>query len=292
MKKLSGFLVALMLPAVAFTAEAPAGGSAEWRPLLDAKLSNFDVYLSYPGTVIKDVVAGYLAPAWNRPIGLNPPKQNVFTVIQQDGRPVLHITGEIYGCVQTRESFSNYHLRLETRWGGKKWEPRLNEPKDSGILYHSRGPFGVDYWKSWALSHEFQIVEHGLGEYWAQASAAMDVRADPKATRDSAPRWNPAAPWGEFTGPENNHVLAGSDEDQPGHWNRLELICFQDECLHIVNGRVVMALAHARYKDKGTWVPMTGGKLQIQSEAAEVFYRNIEIRSITALPPEYRRYFE
>ena len=39
-----------------------------------------------------------------------------------------------------------------------------------------------------------------------------------------------------------------------------------------------MALRNARYKDGGKWVPMTGGKLQIQSEAAEVFYRDIEIR--------------
>jgi len=290
MKKLSGFLVALMLPAVAFTADAPAGGSAEWRPLLDAKLSNFDVYLSYPGTVIKDVVAGYLAPAWNRPIGLNPPKQNVFTVIQQDGRPVLHITGEIYGCVQTRESFSNYHLRLETRWGGKKWEPRLNEPKDSGILYHSRGPFGVDYWKSWALSQEFQIIEHGLGEYWTQATSAFDVRAMPGAAQGESPRWNPGAPWMEFLAP-NNHALAGSDEDRPGQCNRLELICYQADCVHVVNGKVVMALKSSRYQDGDHFVPLTGGKLQIQSEAAEVFYRNMEIRTIPAMPAEYAGYF-
>ena len=37
---------------------------------------------------------------------------------------------------------------------------------------------------------------------------------------------------------------------------------------------------------------MTGGKLQIQSEAAEVFYRDIEIRAIPAMPREYQQYFE
>ena len=36
---------------------------------------------------------------------------------------------------------------------------------------------------------------------------------------------------------------------------------------------------------------MTGGKLQIQSEAAEVFYRDLEIRSIPAMPAEYAQYF-
>jgi len=267
-------------------AAEPAPGP--WRPLLDAKLSNFDVYLSYHGKDILDVIRGKSAGL--APIGQNPEPQDIFTVTEQDGKPVLRISGEIYGCLQTKESFGNYHLLLETRWGEKKWVPRLDEPKDSGILYHSRGPFGVDYWKSWALSHEFQVIEHGLGEYWTQATSAMDIRALPKAQGAEAPRWDPAAPWMEFTSPDN-HALASTDEDRPGQWNRLELVCFEDDCVHIVNGKVVMALAHARYRDAGKWVPMKDGKLQIQSEAAEVFYRDIRIRSIPAMPAGLARYF-
>jgi hypothetical protein len=37
---------------------------------------------------------------------------------------------------------------------------------------------------------------------------------------------------------------------------------------------------------------MTGGTLQIQSEAAEVFYRDIEVRSIPAMPAQYAKYFD
>lgn len=280
-------LLALGIASLAAQAAEPG----PWRPLLDAQLSNFEVYLSYRGEDILDVVQGR-APPTLKPIGLNPGGQTVFSVIEHDGRPpVLRISGEIYGCLQTRESFSNYHLRLETRWGGKKWVPRLNEPRDSGILYHSRGEFGVDYWKSWALSHEFQVIEHGLGEYWTQATSAMDIRAMPKAPNEQAPRWNPHAPWMEFAA-SNNHALAGSDQDRPGQWNLLELICFQDDCVHVVNGKVVMALRDARYRENGRWVPMTGGKLQFQSEAAEVFYRNIEIRTIPAMPTMLAGYFK
>ena len=269
-----------------------AESTGGWRQLLDDRLSQFDVYLSYPGTVIGDVVANK-APPGLRPVGLNPPGQDVITVVQQGGKPVLRISGEIYGCAVTRESFSNYHLRLETRWGAKKWVPRLDEPKDSGILYHSRGEFGVDYWKSWALSQEFQVIEHGLGEYWTQATSAFDIRVDPGkpgAPGSDAPRWNPQAPWVEFRAP-NNHALAGTDEELAGQWNRLELICYRADCVHVVNGKVVMALKSARYQDGARFVPMTGGKLQIQSEAAEVFYRNIEIRTIPGMPAEYVRYF-
>jgi hypothetical protein len=272
----------IFLPAINIAADG-------WKPLLDRDLSQFDVYLSYPGDVILDVIAGK-APDL-KPVGLNPKGQTVFSVVEQDGKPVLRITGEIYGCAVTRDSFANYHLRLETRWGSTKLVPRVHEPKDSGILYHSRGPFGVDYWKSWALSHEFQVIEQGLGEYWTQATSAIDIRALPKQPGAEAPRWDPRAPWMEFVSP-NNHALAGSDEERPGQWNRLELVCFQDDCVHIVNGKVVMALANARYREGDRWVPMTDGKLQIQSEAAEVFYRNIEIRAIQALPPEYRSLFE
>jgi hypothetical protein len=286
MKIFKPLCLAVLMPLASLAAE-PTGA---WRALLDGKLSQFDVYLSYPGTVIRDVIANK-APPDLMPLGLNPAGQNVITMIQQDGKPVLRISGEIYGCAVTKESFSNYHLRLETRWGAKKWIPRLEEPKDSGILYFSRGDFGVDYWKSWALSQEFQIIEHGLGEYWTQATSAFDVRAAPGAAKDESPRWNPRAPWMQFLAP-NNHALAGSDEDRPGQWNRLELICYQADCVHVVNGKVVMALKDSRYRDGDHFVPMTGGKLQIQSEAAEVFYRDIQIRSIPAMPAEYARYFE
>jgi hypothetical protein len=62
--------------------------------------------------------------------------------------------------------------------------------------------------------------------------------------------------------------------------------------VHIVNGVVVMALKNARFGEDGEWVPMTGGRIQIQSEAAEVFYRDIEIRSIPAMPASFARYFD
>ena len=285
MKKALGLLALTLVSSIAAAADTPG----EWRPLLDAKFSQFDVYLSYRGDQIMSVLKGTAADL--KPVGLNPPGQNVFTMIEQGGKPVLHVSGEIYGCATTKQEFSNYHFRASFKWGDKKWEPRLTELKDSGILYHSRGAFGVDYWKSWALSQEFQVIEHGIGEYWRQATSAFDIRADAKAPGAEAPKWNPQAPWMEFSG-SNNHALAGSDEDRPGEWNTLELVCFQDRCVHLVNGKVVMALKNSRYQDGDKTVPMTGGKLQIQSEAAEVFYRDLEIRTIPAMPREFQRYFE
>jgi thiol-disulfide isomerase/thioredoxin len=267
---------------------------SEWQPLLDDTLSKFDVYLSYRGDQITGVLKG-TAPAGIKPVGFNPPKQDVFSVVMLAGKPWLRVSGEYYGCLVTKQEFSNYHFRAQVKWGEKKWQPRLNEHKDSGILYHSRGPFGVDYWKSWALSQEFQVIEHGLGEYWTQATSAFDIRVGPKEPSPDkspdAPKWNPKAPWLAFVAP-NNHALAGSDEDRPGEWNSIELVCYGANCVHIANGKVVMALANSRYRDGDSFKPLDRGKLQIQSEAAEVFYRDLEIRPITAMPAEYAGYFK
>ena len=81
-------------------------------------------------------------------------------------------------------------------------------------------------------------------------------------------------------------------ENKMGEWNTVELICFNDKSLHIVNGEVVMALSNSRYSDSGVEKPLIKGKIQIQSEAAEAYYKDIVISSIDKLPVEYTSYFK
>ena len=83
-----------------------------------------------------------------------------------------------------------------------------------------------------------------------------------------------------------------SNEKPNGQWNELELICFEDKSLHIVNGRVVMALQDSRiHIADGDEPSLQRGKIQIQSEYAEAYYKDIQIRSIKALPKQYAKYF-
>ncbi|WP_211236749.1 family 16 glycoside hydrolase [Sporocytophaga myxococcoides] len=70
----------------------------------------------------------------------------------------------------------------------------------------------------------------------------------------------------------------------------MELITFGDKSLQIVNGKVVMALSNSSYMD-GILKPLTKGRIQLQSEAAEVFFKDIKIKPITKLPSEYADYF-
>ena len=50
-----------------------------------------------------------------------------------------------------------------------------------------------------------------------------------------------------------------------------------------------MILTNSRQKGDGKDVPLTRGKLQLQSEGAEVYYRNIQVRPLSTLPAEYAK---
>jgi hypothetical protein len=268
-----------------------------WVALLDKDLSKWEIYqsyrheLGYKGELPLNDAGDTIVP-----IGYHKNVNQVFSVIEENGETVLKITGEIYGCVFTKEIFENYHLKLQVRWGNKKWLPRLDEDMDSGILYHSQGDCGVDYWRSWMLAQEFQIIEKSMGDYWNIASSQMDIKAVPSVGENTQTfRFNPSAKLSSFgSGTENGNFCqsAPHTERAKGQWNTLELICFEDKSVHIVNGVVVMALSHSRYKEGSITKPLTKGKIQLQSEAAEVFFKDIKIRQIDEIPNAYKSYFE
>jgi hypothetical protein len=267
---------------------------APWTSLLDKDLSQWEMYLSYAH---KPGYSGEIPLDENgdtiQPVGYNRNDNNVFSVAEENGIPVLRISGEIYGCVFTRQEFENYHLKLQVRWGTKKWDPRLNDPMDSGILYHSQGECGNDYWRSWMLSQEFQIMEESFGDYWSQMTSRIDIRATRPPETDNY-RYDPAGPLLSFGFETGNpgYCQHGENFEKPmGEWNTVELICFGGNSLHLVNGQVVMALSNSRYMFGNESKPLTKGKIQLQSEAAEVFYKDIRIRAISELPEAYKAYF-
>lgn len=287
-------LAAVLVPICTFA--APAKHADGWIELLDESFSQWDVYLSYPGDVISSVVDG-TAPKDLKPIGLNKDEKGVFSIIEENGEPILRITGEIYGAAATKQAFDNFHFKAKFKWGEKKWEPRLTEPKDTGVLYFSVGEFGVDYWHSWMEAQEMQIMEGGIGDYWTIASAQIDIRAHKPAGSDlyhysaDAPRLHFAA---ESEGGDAvaNHCRRGEDREILNAWNEIELICYAGNCVHIANGAVVMALSNSQHMVDGKPMPLARGKLQIQSEAAEVFYKDVTIKPIESMPAEYRGYFK
>lgn len=270
-------------------------GEPEWKPLLDKNLSQWGMYLSYRhvpgynGQVPLDTNGKEI-----QPVGYGKNEANVFSVTEENGEPVLRISGEIYGCIFTKAEYENYHLKAKVKWGSKKWHPRTDKLMDSGILYHSTREAGKDYWRAWMLSQEFQVMEGHMGDYWNISNSAIDIRAFmPEGTMNPvADAGQPFLPIG--AGSVNGGFCMRSEnrESPKGEWTQLELICHGGKSLHIVNGQVVMVLQNSRYVENGRSFPLTKGKIQLQSEAAETFFRDVKIKPLKELPKEYQLYFK
>ena len=260
-----------------------------WTNLLDKDLTYWDKFIGVPHYTVN--LPGYpKGDGMNgTPVGLNNDPLQVFKMEEENGQPILHISGEIYGGLSTKQEYGNYHFKAEFKWGTRKYEPRLNDKRDNGILYHAKGAHGA-FWNVWMLSQEMQVQETDMGDYFA-LGPGMDIHAAIK-TVDNVTDWiyDPAAPLETFGTGAKGHCRRGSDQEKAnGEWNTLELICFGQKALHIVNGKVVMVLENSQERmPNGTLKPLVNGKIQIQSEAAEAFYRNIQIRPITEIPEEYR----
>jgi hypothetical protein len=226
-------------------------------------------------------------------LGPNRDPLQVFTVARVDGKPAIRISGEVFGELRTKGSFENYHLRLQFKWGEKKWPPRLNAPRDSGLLYHVHtGPGAED--RVWARSIELQIQEKDVGDLYAVGSSIFvrsklrDGTGTP-ATRpiydyDSTGGWNV---FSQVSGMEGRCVKQPDNEKPLGEWNTIELICLAEESIHIVNGKVVMRLFGPTRIDTPRPQKVTSGPIILQSEGAEIFYRDVAVRSITAVPAEF-----
>ncbi len=267
----------------------------EWTNLIDKELSQWDNYLSYRhkesynGDQPTDELGNIISP-----IGANKDAYGVFTVIEENDEQLLRISGEIYGCVSTKKEYQNYHLTLKVKWGDEIFDPRKKKLKDSGLLYHSIGPNGAEHWRSWMMSQEFQIMQGHFGDFWSQANSAIDIRAYPPESVMSAIA-DESQPFLSIGYDEKipHYCMRSANYEKPqGEWNTLDLICFENKSIHKVNGEIVMILKNSRYTQEGKKIPMEKGKLQLQSEAAEVFFKDIKIRKLEALPAEYVQYYE
>ncbi len=283
----------ILLSSLVLIASA-AFGADEWKPLWNGKdFSGWDRWLGkpHPSTVLagepKDEKGNYPQVLGDRdPL-------NVFTVVSVDGKPAIHITGQVFGGITTREEFSNYHLRLQFKWGVAQWPPREKPgtQRDSGLLYHVHSAMNFNN-RTWPRSIEFQIQERDVGDLYA-IGAKIFVPA--RKTADTPRVLYTYDPTAELIGfleerPIGNRCIKFPDHEKPsGEWNTLDLVCLGDESIHIVNGQVVMRLSKAQRLDGPAPATLTKGKILLQSEGAEVFYRDIALRPITAVPAEFAK---
>ena len=248
--------------------------TTDWTDLLENGLDAcWEVWMGVPHTSTglpnaRDKVTGGI------PLGLNNDPTNVFSLIEVDGENQLYITGEVYGGLTTLSEYSNYHLSMEFKWGDLKWEPRLNLLRDSGILYHCKGEHG-SFWKTWKSSLEFQVQETDLGDFFGLSGIGGSLPAE---LINGKRFFSPQSPL--YSG---GTVKRNQDLEKPrGEWNTLEVIVIEDKAIHYVNGVMVNALQDAKWNGN----KLIDGQIQIQSEGAEVYYRNMKIKSVTNFPVE------
>lgn len=123
----------------------------------------------------------------------------VFTV--QNG--VIHIKGDPFGYMRTKESYSDYKLNVEWRYPG--------EASNSGVFIHGQKPDTI-----WLKCVECQLKAGSAGDFVCMNGTDMNERTD-----------------------KTNRMvkkLADSSEKPNGEWNTMEVVCKTNTIEVFVNG--------------------------------------------------------
>ncbi|HTV22170.1 MAG TPA: DUF1080 domain-containing protein [Polyangiaceae bacterium] len=190
-------------------------------------------------------------------LGIDNDPRGVYSVVTLDGEPAIRISGEVWGALISQQELGDFHLRAEYKWGALTWPP-LNF-MDSGIMYLSTGPLGAVNAGGPALSDpvgsgafmvamEYQVLPRDVGGCYSLGPIRFE-----EATR-----------------------VAGSE--RAGGWNQVDIVFEAGEARHFLNGELVAGGSSFELEWPGEPVTvLQRGKLQVQSEGAEIFYRHIEL---------------
>lgn len=178
----------------------------------------------------------------------------------------------------------DYVISLEYKWGDKKFAPRVDHVRDAGLLYHVHR----DNPASWPSSFEAQIQEGDTGDSWAVSSQVSSF-VDPHSGLYALPE-DGGVPVTVGKNSDFIRTRHSRTNEYPG-WNTLEVIVRGDRATHIVNGLANMRVTDLKGWDAASnaWVKVDHGRILLQAECAEVYYRNIKIRPLTKdddMPPD------
>lgn len=199
--------------------------------------------------------------------GLNTDPTHIFEV--EHG--VIHISGDGFGYLITRESYRNFYLRADFKWGVGTFLERKGQARDSGILFNVQGEQKV-----WPRSIEFQINEGGTGDFWMTDGAALTGLDGNRVTGrvvgpPGSAKMIPHFHKGSFANVTGVRDPTGELERPYGQWNRLELVSQNGHILQYVNGKLA---------NEGTAPSPVEGRILFQSEGAEVYFRNLKVYSL------------
>ena len=199
--------------------------------------------------------------------------EKVFSIVEEDGEKIIRISGEINGSLATRDTFSNYQLELVFKWGDEVYDRR-----NSGLLYHSFGEFGAAF-GTWMTNIECQLMHDNLGDTYLMNNTYCEAAVE--EVNDEF-RFAAGGEVKKFSTEHNGQMIRKSTdaENQLGEWNTVELYSVGGTTVHVVNGETVMVNTNTGIVENGKVIPLTSGKIQLQSEGAEMFVKSVRIRPI------------
>ena len=223
--------------------------------------------------------------SWMKDTGREDPRK-VFRVT--DG--MLHVTGDGLGGLLTNAEYRDYHVVFEFKWGPRTWNNRKEATKDSGLLVHSVGADG-GYSGTWMPSIEVQIIEGGMGDFIMVTGNDKDGKPVPFSMtcevgrdRDGEVIWQKGNAKEIFNLQNRKRInwygrdpdwadklgfRGKQDVDNPdGQWNRFDVYCDKGHIETFVNGVKVNEAFDAQ---------PNFGRLQLQTEQAELFVRRWEL---------------
>lgn len=202
---------------------------------------------------------------------------------------VLHISGDGFGYVRTRERYRDYRVTVEYKWGKRTDGGKY--VRNSGILLHATGPDG-GAGGTWMSCVECQLAQgcvgdlivirgkDGLGD-----TIPVQLTSDVVLGPDKRPRWKEGGEKRVFTKGQlwwNRHdptfkelldTRGKEDVESPlGEWTKVECRCAGSKITVAVNGQTIN---HA-YD-----VNPDAGHILLQSEGFELFVRRFELAPLT-----------
>lgn len=173
---------------------------------------------------------------------------------------------DTHGMMWTNESFSRYSFKFEYKWGKKIFSNFDEMQYDAGCYYHV---FEQEIWPSgleYQVRYNHLTNENHTGDFWA-ANFSLIWFAD------SNDRYLAPHEGGKPKKIEGGELRVSSDVDYhalDGKWNQCEIIVMSDKyAIHKLNGKIV---------NVATDLSQSAGTIGLQSETAELKYRNIMIK--------------
>lgn len=203
----------------------------------------------------------------------------------------LHLSGNGDGYVATEKPYRDYHLSVEYRWGKRH---KGKYVRNSGILLHATGPDG-NAGGAWPSCIECQLAQGCVGDLIlirGKDEAGREIPVRLTAETELAPdgrrhRWKAGGEKKSFPPMRGQFWWSKHDwdfeefldtrgrddvESPVGEWTKVECLADGSELTIKVNGETVNHVSD---------VFPAAGKILLQTEGSEIFFRNVEIRPLT-----------